>query len=124
MCRGIGKVEDGGPSVAVGFPAGYTSTPYVGRSGLYLVINQPAKMSEINRELDAKWERAKKLFVEDDVSYPGKEGGEQAWKRLFGEPLPGQWLAKSDHGDAMYFEYPGGRLYCLSYDGAEIRVLE
>lgn len=91
-------------------------------------------LMEVRAELRAEaeydppaWLEGKRtIWHEDDACRAAgdtsRERVEDAWQRLFGEPLPPQPLEVFDEGDAIYKLYAHGRVLCHGYDGDSIDV--
>jgi hypothetical protein len=66
-----------------------------------------AKQGETTRD---RFREASTIWSEDECA-PDAEDLDSAWLRIFGEPRPPRegCVSFDDEGDALVYEYPGGR---------------
>jgi hypothetical protein len=69
-----------------------------------------------------EWLRdARRIWVEDDAGTYDRERLEDAWSRLFGEPLDKSTrLEEFDNQDEFFYLMPGDRVYRIGCDGDAI----
>jgi hypothetical protein len=64
---------------------------------------------------------ARRIWEEDDGLSPGRERADQAWSRLFDEPLdPSRAVETFDGLDEIFCLLPGGRIFRHGPDGTAI----